>query len=331
MSDITADFTASPTSGPAPLTVQFMDQSIGDITDYYWDFGDGTASTSTNPIYTYQNPGTYTVTLTVTGPEGSDTKTIHDYITVFGNTGNMLLNGDFSDGTSHWDFVVISPAEANCSVQNGEYVISITHGGISAWDVHVQQSHLMIENGSSYHVSFDAYAESARQIIPFVAMISEPWTIYGGNRAVTLGTAKQTYTYTFTMNHPTNFDARLVFDVGVSDIDLYLDNIVLKKGGTPVENKMDGTLSPKSFDLLQNYPNPFNPATTICLHVPKSSHVKIEIFNVFGQHIETLIEEERSSGVYSILWNAEDMPSGIYLCSMKAGSFAQLKKLTLQK
>ena len=77
-----ADFTADLTSGSVPLTVNFTDQSTGDITSWSWDFGDGATSTEQNPSHTYTDPGTYTVSLTVTGPGGSDTETKADYIEV---------------------------------------------------------------------------------------------------------------------------------------------------------------------------------------------------------------------------------------------------------
>ena len=80
--DLAADFTADVTSGPVPLSVNFTDQSTGDISSWSWDFGDGATSTEQNPAHTYTDPGTYTVTLTVTGPGRSDTETKADYIKV---------------------------------------------------------------------------------------------------------------------------------------------------------------------------------------------------------------------------------------------------------
>ena len=65
------NFSASPTNGTAPLTVQFTDASTGSLTSWSWSFGDGATSTSQNPSHTYTNPGTYTVPLTVSGPGGS--------------------------------------------------------------------------------------------------------------------------------------------------------------------------------------------------------------------------------------------------------------------
>jgi PKD repeat protein len=79
-----ADFSASPTTGPAPLSVNFTDQSTGDIISWLWDFGDGSSSNEQNPSHIYTDPGTYTVSLAVTDPEGSDTEVKNDYISVFG-------------------------------------------------------------------------------------------------------------------------------------------------------------------------------------------------------------------------------------------------------
>jgi len=79
---IDADFTASPTSDDAPLIVSFTDASTGTCSSWIWDFGDGATSTDQNPTHTYNIVGTYTVTLTVDGPDGSDIETKTNYITV---------------------------------------------------------------------------------------------------------------------------------------------------------------------------------------------------------------------------------------------------------
>jgi len=76
------DFTANITGGNAPLAVQFTDKSAGDVTSWAWNFGDGNTSTAKNPTHTYVTAGAYSVTLTVTGPGGSDTMTKTGYITV---------------------------------------------------------------------------------------------------------------------------------------------------------------------------------------------------------------------------------------------------------
>ena len=77
-----ASFTANQTSGTAPLTVQFTDQSMGSITTWSWNFGDGGSTSQQNPSQTYTSAGDFTVSLTVTGPGGPDTETKTDYIHV---------------------------------------------------------------------------------------------------------------------------------------------------------------------------------------------------------------------------------------------------------
>lgn len=80
-----ADFTAEPLRGRAPLTVQFTDTSTGDVESWTWQFGDGTGSAARHPAHVYQQPGVYTVTLTVTGRGGlTDTATREAYVTVRG-------------------------------------------------------------------------------------------------------------------------------------------------------------------------------------------------------------------------------------------------------
>jgi len=77
-----AAFSGAPTSGTYPLTVQFSDDSTGSPTSWSWSFGDGSTSSSQNPSYTYTAAGSYTVSLTVTNADGSDTLTRSGYITV---------------------------------------------------------------------------------------------------------------------------------------------------------------------------------------------------------------------------------------------------------
>jgi PKD repeat protein len=76
------DITASPTTGKAPLRVQFTSASAGTISFFKWNFGDGSTSAAHNPAHAYKTAGTYTVTLTVTGSGESDTKTAANMITV---------------------------------------------------------------------------------------------------------------------------------------------------------------------------------------------------------------------------------------------------------
>ena len=88
---------------------------------------------------------------------------------------------------------------------------------------------------------------------------------------------------------------------------------------------------PSEYRLHQNFPNPFNPTTTIRYNVPQRSLVKITVYNVLGAVVERLVEEEKAAGSYSVIFDAKQLPSGIYIINMNAGSFNKSIKTILLK
>jgi len=99
---------------------------------------------------------------------------------------------------------------------------------------------------------------------------------------------------------------------------------------TGIEGQDD--LLPKKFELLQNYPNPFNPVTQIKYAVPKPTHVRLEIYNVLGQRVRTLVDEEKQPGYYTIDFNAGTLASGFYIYRLEASSgFNAVKKMIVTK
>ncbi len=88
---------------------------------------------------------------------------------------------------------------------------------------------------------------------------------------------------------------------------------------------------PEDFKLKHNYPNPFNPSTTIEFALPRASYVTLEIHNILGAKVETLVSRSMSAGSYSVIWDASSVPSGVYFYKIEAGDFFQTKKMTLIK
>ncbi|HBQ60210.1 MAG TPA: hypothetical protein DD671_11470 [Balneolaceae bacterium] len=88
---------------------------------------------------------------------------------------------------------------------------------------------------------------------------------------------------------------------------------------------------PKSFELKQNYPNPFNPTTNIGYSVPNTAHVTLEVFNVLGQKVATLVNERQNPGRFNVTWDASNVSSGVYLVRMTAGSYVNTNKMMLIK
>ena len=88
---------------------------------------------------------------------------------------------------------------------------------------------------------------------------------------------------------------------------------------------------PHEFSLLQNYPNPFNPITTIKYALPRNCYVKLDVFNILGQKVATLVDRKQRAGYKVARWDAGALSSGIYFYRLKAGDFVQTRKMVLIK
>lgn len=90
-------------------------------------------------------------------------------------------------------------------------------------------------------------------------------------------------------------------------------------------------VTPDNYSLSQNYPNPFNPSTTINFTIPNSEFVTLKVYNILGSEVATLVNENLASGAYKYNFDAQNLASGIYLYELKAGSYAEVKKMNLLK
>ena len=88
---------------------------------------------------------------------------------------------------------------------------------------------------------------------------------------------------------------------------------------------------PEGFALEQNYPNPFNPSTTIQYDLPVAGFVTLKVFDVLGREVAVLVQEYLKAGQYNVTFNAEGLPSGVYLYRIQAGDFVATKRLLLLK
>jgi hypothetical protein len=112
---------------------------------------------------------------------------------------------------------------------------------------------------------------------------------------------------------------------------IYLDYIrVIYPEWTSIE-KNDHTGIPASFNLKQNYPNPFNPMTHISYDLSEPGQVSLDVFNVNGKYVLTLVSEYQQAGSYTVHFNAEKLPTGIYYYRLTDGAQLQTKKMLLIK
>jgi len=126
-----------------------------------------------------------------------------------------------------------------------------------------------------------------------------------------------------------NGGANRTFTVGSSDttlFHLYGDLVAVD----------DNPEFPTDMNLLQNYPNPFNPETNISFQVPNSGQVSLDIYNIKGQKVKTLVNDKLNAGRHTIVWNGRDdsnkqVASGIYLYKLRSGKYSSTKKMILMK
>ena len=130
----------------------------------------------------------------------------------------------------------------------------------------------------------------------------------------------------------------IMIDVEISyDLDMGITNWDQSKGNYLFYNTINpvGVINedivPDDFVLFQNYPNPFNPSTIIKYAIGSRQFITLRVYDVIGKEIKTLVDEELSAGEYRVVFNASELPSGIYFAQLRSGNFIQSKKMILLK
>lgn len=113
----------------------------------------------------------------------------------------------------------------------------------------------------------------------------------------------------------------------------YIDSISVCRevNSTTNINEQEPPSSLQQYHLYQNYPNPFNPSTKIMYAISSQRYTTLKVYNVLGNEITTLVNEEKSTGIYEVEFDASNLPSGFYLYQLQAGDFLSTKKMILLK
>jgi hypothetical protein len=139
---------------------------------------------------------------------------------------NMVANGDFSQGTNSWTWTVGGSASAAWEITNGASFIDVASAGTALTDIQLRQAGLQLLRGKQYLLEFDAWAAARRPIEVRLGQNQSPWASYK-IVSPSLTTATQHFSYPFVMQDTSDFDTRLIFNLGASAIDVYLDNVSL--------------------------------------------------------------------------------------------------------
>jgi PKD repeat protein len=352
-----AAFAGNPTSGTAPLTVNFADQSSGTPTSWSWAFGDGGTSTAQNPAHTYTAAGNYTVTLTATNAVGSDNETKTNYITVTTASAWTTITydafesnfGSYTDGgadcarytsrTYAWEGRAAIDIQDNSGTASSFYhTAGYNVTAYNTLEVDFYFIAVSMESGEDFWVQY--YNGSVWSTVAAYAR----GTSFNNNTwyHATVRISRSQY------NFPTNAKIRFMCDASDNNDDVYIDAITFR--GTASVNPTSVALEARERDdgvvpgmlsgdspenqrtaLLQNFPNPFNPATRISFELSDPTYVRLEVFNVAGQRVATLVDEHCEAGLHSVEFNASGLSSGIYFYRLTAGDVTQHRKMILLK
>ncbi|MEW5994254.1 MAG: PKD domain-containing protein [Candidatus Zixiibacteriota bacterium] len=288
-----ADFSGSPTTGAAPLAVNFTDLSSGNPTSWSWDFGDGGTSTAQNPLYTYTTAGTYTVSLAASNTCGSDVETKVNYITVTEAQACVMHVHDI--------VVTRKTAGPNCS-------------GIGE---------IWIYDSNNQPVSDAVVYATATG--PVGGDFSGPTDVSGYVRFETGKTRDCAGEWCFEVTNVTH--SSCTYDPAANVVTKACESGWVYSAGDGIALE----LVPSEFGLEQNHPNPFNPTTDISFTLPSPTHVTLTVYNMLGQQVAVLADGVYGAGNHTVTWDATGEASGIYLYRLTTADFTTTKKMLLLK
>lgn len=340
---------ADKTRGKMPLTISFTGSKSfdrnGSPLSYRWNFGNGKASISADTVYTFTEPGTFMVSVTVTNQLLLSTVDSVK-ITVLGNgtaySGNPIIvpaliqaenydNG--GEGVAYHDNDTKNVGLAFRPLEGVDLEASNDQGFDVYW----------MTAGEWLEYTIQVPSDGNYDILPFVSTVPGFGNLrilinnvdVSGKKPVLNTGGWQTWKPITITNIPLKAGKQILrIEVNTDTPSekanwlFSLNSIQVKLSTTEVSKNVS---IPNIFLLEQNFPNPFNPSTVINYQIPKSSLVSIKVYDGIGREVTTLVNEVKETGFYSELFNGSKLSSGIYFIKMAAGSFISVKKIILMK
>jgi PKD repeat protein len=282
--------------------VDFYDLSTNNPESWSWSFPGGTPSTSNvqNPSgISYSATGAYTVSLTTTNAFGPNMKTIVNYVKVEGVPLNTFATQSPTAGST----IMVSPTDPSIfqfvwGTSNPsptvKYIFRIKKVGPSA-EILYESDNNGLDTTKSFRRSFlDSLATS---MVLTGDSVQCTWRVSAVNGVDTLNT----------------------------------NSILVKIRTIPVGINQISSAIPEQFRLYDNYPNPFNPGTTIKFDLTKSDFVKIAVYNLLGEEVSVLVNQNMTPGSYSVNFDASSLSSGMYFYRLESQGLTQTKRMVLVK
>lgn len=177
-----------------------------------------------------------------------------------------------------------------------------------------------ILNNGVVQLTWETSSETNNSGFEIQRLIGSDWTALGFVSGY--GTTTEAHSYNFTDSNLSEAVSHLTYRLKQIDYD----------GAFEYSPEVEITVgAPDSFTLLNAYPNPFNPATTVSFSLPASANVVVEVFDMLGRKVETLVNTSLDEGFHSTVWDASNAPSGLYLVRMSANGHTTTQQVTLLK
>jgi len=248
---------------------------------------------------------------TYTLPSQSVTTLVFDMSLPVPAQRDTVFNGGFDQGTKGWNFNTWG-GTAQGSVVNGEYKIAISALGTGNASIQLVQNGIILQQGKSYEVKFDAYASANRTLEGNVELDVSPWTSYLTTlQNFDLTTTKTTYSYTFTMTNATDSNGRISFNAGASTTGLFLDNISIKEVSAPTAVR--GLAVQPGFATVVR-----GRLLEVSLGRVQGTSYSIVLSNPSGKRVRTANLRNDKQSQLSWTSDLSGLPAGVYLVRVDA-------------
>jgi hypothetical protein len=256
--------------------------------------------------------------------------------------GNRITNGEFMCKQAPWNLTTQGGAKATFEIDPEAWIadsaaalITIENGGTALWHVQLQQQ-LPLDSAHTYIFSFVAFALEPKEIEVAIQENGDDWTVYFSTGNVAIDQAQEYGPFVFDcqVNDPY---AYIRFNVANNTVPIYIDQVkfidpsvsAVQKGTPPAIQ----TVSPDWAALHPNFPNPFNSSTTIRYALERDADVRLDIMDVQGRVVDTLVRDRESAGDHAVVWGGldrrlEPVPSGVYVYRLTARAQGIQRTLT---
>ncbi len=294
-----------------------------------------TCRTTLKQIYDLEDQQKYFFRVTAVSADGRESVFSEDksgFVIKKAPNENMLNNSDFANSKQSWLLKVVEPSKATWETTSQEAHIMIENSDGNPESITLRQGKIFLARNTQYTLEFDVWAAAPRSLEVQLCDIKRPDVDLASIGSLSLSRSKQHHSYPFTISGNVVLDAELKFLLGADVHDVFLDNVQLfQKGISAAENSDADNVPTIGFQLFENYPNPFNATTTLRFSLPTARRVRLTLYNLLGEELLTILDEERDAGEHRVSFDAKDFASGLYFVNLSSDGFSETRKVLLQK